>query len=103
MAPGDTEQAELVASFHGNVLSLLRAHHEGEDELLTPRLAERLPAQAGLISAVAKLWLILGLTRQQLSDTHRGDMDAHLPPPIAAMWAGAGEALFQQFVTQLHG
>lgn len=184
VAPGDTGRAELVASYYDNVLSLLRAHHDGEDELLSPRLAQRLPAQAALVKAVAgqhhgtlvlldrvedllrewqanpeaataaslleamaglngelcahldaeerdilplaaqcmnvaewgelpahgmqhfggdKMWLILGLIRQQMSDVHRSDMDAHLPPPIASMWAGTGQALFEEFVTRLQG
>lgn len=37
----DTTRAELVGSYYDNVLRLLHAHHEGEDELMTPLLAAR--------------------------------------------------------------
>ena len=39
--PTDIERVELVAAYYDNVLRLLVVHHEGEDELLTPRLLAR--------------------------------------------------------------
>jgi hemerythrin-like domain-containing protein len=53
VAPGDTARAEVVAGYYANVLELLRVHHEGEDELLWPRLVERAPADADTIRRVA--------------------------------------------------
>ena len=50
---GDLNRAEQVASYYDNVLRLLHAHHEGEDELLTPKLVERQPDSADLILRVA--------------------------------------------------
>src|ERR1035438_6095391 len=50
---GDGSRAELVGSYYDNVLRLLHVHHEGEDELLTPRLIERTPDQAELIERIA--------------------------------------------------
>lgn len=50
---GDVNRAEYVASYYDNVLRLLHAHHEGEDELLTPKLVERQPDTAELILRVA--------------------------------------------------
>jgi hemerythrin-like domain-containing protein len=43
-ADGDTRRAEYVGTYYDNVLRLLHGHHEGEDELLTPKLAERCTA-----------------------------------------------------------
>lgn len=50
---GDGERAELVGSYYAHVLELLHHHHEGEDALLTPRLLERAPEHAELISRIA--------------------------------------------------
>lgn len=47
---GDTERAQSFASYLGEVLWLLHAHHEGEDELLYPLLEERVPESKDLFS-----------------------------------------------------
>jgi hypothetical protein len=52
VAPGDAARAGFVANYYSNVLSLLHTHHEGEDELLTPRLLERRPEKAEVINRV---------------------------------------------------
>jgi hemerythrin-like domain-containing protein len=44
VVPGGTQRAELVASYYDNVLRLLHAHHDAEDESLTPRLVLRCSA-----------------------------------------------------------
>lgn len=46
----DTERAQNLASYLGEVLWLLHAHHEGEDELLYPLLADRVPESKDLFS-----------------------------------------------------
>jgi hypothetical protein len=51
---GDTHRVELVGSYYANVLELLHSHHEGEDELLTPRLLERVPEQAATIERIGQ-------------------------------------------------
>lgn len=51
---GEAERAELVGSYYDNVMRLLHGHHEGEDELLTPRLLERCPTDAALITRIAR-------------------------------------------------
>lgn len=51
-APDDAARVEVVASYYANVLDLLHSHHEGEDELLTPRLLERAPEHADTISRI---------------------------------------------------
>ena len=45
-APGDTARAAYVGEVLGNFDKLLHIHHEGEDELMYPQLAERAPACA---------------------------------------------------------
>ena len=52
--PQDKQRVELVATYFDNVLRLLHAHHEGEDELLTPRLVQRCTAdEAAEVTRVA--------------------------------------------------
>lgn len=181
--PADADRVELVAGYYDNVLRLLHVHHEGEDELLTPRLAQRatpdevaevervaaqhqsvlaalagaedqlahwraepslssatelatalvtlnvdlcahlddeertvLPIAGRYISAPEwgelpahgmrsfdgdKLWLILGLIREQMTPGQLIQMDAHMPPPLAAMWAGSGRPMFEEYVAAL--
>jgi hypothetical protein len=53
VAAGDTARAEVVGSYYANVLEFLRVHHEGEDELLWPKLLERASDQADTISTIA--------------------------------------------------
>jgi hypothetical protein len=45
---GDTERAQTVAGYLGDVLWLLHAHHHGEDELLYPLLVARTPENGDL-------------------------------------------------------
>jgi hypothetical protein len=45
---GDSERAAFFADYMSEVLWFLHAHHEGEDELLYPRLVERVPSESAL-------------------------------------------------------
>jgi hemerythrin-like domain-containing protein len=47
------ERVETVATFYANVLAFLHCHHEGEDELLWPKLLERAPQDADLVQRIA--------------------------------------------------
>jgi hemerythrin-like domain-containing protein len=178
----DADRVELVASYYANVLDLLHSHHEGEDELLTPRLLARVPTQAATISRVGgqhetvlaavgaaeaaianwrvdpsavhqsdavtalaaldagltphldeeerdilpiaaqcinvaewgelpahgmrsfrgdKMWLIIGLIQEQMSPSHRADMEAHMPPPMLEFWRSDGRGMFDSYVAEL--
>ena len=178
----DPERAALVASYYANVLALLHSHHEGEDELLTPRLLARAPACASTIARVGsqhhvvlaalhdaeraldawsaapsvatraatcaalgvveaslvphlddeereilpiagrhitveewgelpahgirsfrgdKIWLIIGLVQEQMTDVQQRVMEAHMPPPLLEEWNTSGRDLFSAFVTEL--
>lgn len=51
---GDAARAEHVGSYYLNVLALLHAHHEGEDELLMPKLVERCaPSEVAEVERIA--------------------------------------------------
>jgi hemerythrin-like domain-containing protein len=47
------DRVETVATFYANVLAFLHAHHQGEDELLWPKLLERAPQDAELVQRIA--------------------------------------------------
>lgn len=179
---GDTDRTELVCAYYENVLDLLRGHHDGEDELLTPLLLERVPDQAETVTRIAgqhetvlatlaaadaavatwrteptaahrddaaralstldtglaphldeeeqvilpiaaqcidvaewgrlpehgmrsfrgdKLWLILGLIQEQMTEAQKQAMESHLPPALREFWNGPGIGMFDSFVADL--
>jgi len=55
VAVGDVQRAEYVGTYYDNMLRLLHAHHDGEDELMTPVLIERATsAEAAEVQRVAR-------------------------------------------------
>jgi len=50
----DAAQVSRIATYYSTVLLFVRIHHEGEDELLWPRLRERCPAAAATIEHAAE-------------------------------------------------
>ena len=48
-----------------------------------------------------KIWLILGLIRENMTQHQRDEMLAHMPPPAVEMWTSMGNAAFDAFVAEL--
>ncbi len=46
-----------------------------------------------------KIWLILGLIRERMTDEQRAGMTEHMPPPALEMWNGFGEQAFKEYST----
>jgi hypothetical protein len=44
-----------------------------------------------------KIWLILGLIRERMTDAQRAAMLEHMPPPALDMWSGFGEQAFKDY------
>jgi iron-sulfur cluster repair protein YtfE (RIC family) len=44
-----------------------------------------------------KIWLILGLIRERMTDGQRAAMMANMPPPALEMWNGFGEQAFKDY------
>ena len=44
-----------------------------------------------------KIWLILGLIRERMTDEQRAAMTAHMPPPALEMWSSFGEQAFKDY------
>lgn len=180
--PEDTGRVAAVATFYANVLAFLHVHHEGEDELLWPKLLERCPDDVATVTLASdqhlgitgaletaearltdwrqqptidrgatlaaalmtlyaglaehldneertilplaeahlsveewgqlpehgmrnfrgdKLWLIVGLLREQMTDEQRANMDTRMPPPLRQFWVEQGEPMFQTFIADI--
>jgi len=84
---GDADGARVavVVDYYGTVLELLRHHHNGEDELMTPRLLARIPEQADAIARIAN----------QHTDVHDGLGEAE---DSLVTWRGAPTAATRERV-----
>ncbi len=85
--------------------SQLVEHLDEEEELVLPLAAENLSAEEwgalpghGMANFHGdKIWLILGLIRERMSDAQRAAMLEHMPPPALEMWSGFGEQAFNDY------
>jgi len=181
--PGEAaDRVAAVAGYYSDILAFLHVHHEGEDELLWPKLVARCPDEAAVISRIAgqhegvlsalqtaeshldawrtepttdnaatlaaalitlavglgahldeeervilpiaadhltieewaelpahgmknfkgeRIWLVLGLIREQMTDEQRDAMDAHMPPPVREFWVNIGVPQFTTFIADI--
>ncbi len=180
-AAGDDERRALVANYYGNLMAFLQVHHDGEEALIFPQLAERVPEHKDVVEralhqheevvrllddvnrhvaawqekgdpeapelaraldelaaalvphldqeeadvvplcaeyitaeewgalpghAMAnfrgdKVWLIMGLIRENFTQAQRDQMLEHMPPPARQMWETMGERSFHELVGQV--
>jgi hypothetical protein len=179
--PGDAARVEQIANCYDNILFFLESHHDGEEQIVFPRLRERCPDQAALLDTLEtehvealsllstartslaawpggdaaaqeevaenlealrahlvlhldqeeaqalplcaenlsadewgqlpghamasfkgdKIWLILGLIRQRMTEEQRAAMLEHMPPPARDMWTNMGEKAFTELSSQI--
>lgn len=177
----DAERLALITNLYDNVLKFLHVHHEGEEQLIFPRLRERCPDQAELLDLMAsqhadvvelfqrssgalaawaggeasaqegsatalgelggrleehlgeeesqilplcaehlsaeewgalpghalgsftgdKVWLILGLIRQRMTQASCDEMLANMPPPAVEMWTTMGEEAYKNLMAEV--
>jgi hypothetical protein len=180
-AAGDDHRRGLVANYYTNILAFLEVHHDGEEELLFPKLIERAPEQKGVVDGAIeqheqvvtllaasktatatweskgdtegpelartlesldealsahldheeatvvplaaehltveewgmlpghamasftgdKIWLIMGLVRENFTPEQRAMMLEHMPPPARQMWETMGEASFNAMIAEV--
>src|SRR3954464_5058581 len=53
VANDDVDQVSRIATYYEAVLLFIHVHHEGEDEILWPKLIDRCPADAAAINLAA--------------------------------------------------
>ena len=81
---------------------------EEEAEILPLASANMSPEEWGALPGHAmahfsgdKIWLILGLVLEQMSDEARATTLKLLPPPAVEMWTTMGEAAFNDFIARV--
>jgi hypothetical protein len=97
---GDTSRSATVGSYYDNILQLLEVHHEGEDEILTPRLVDRCPDEAALVQRIAAQHQEVPVPLQQAEEALRA-WAASADPVMAAEAVATLEALSDVLVPHL--
>jgi hypothetical protein len=89
--------------------AVLTPHLDHEEAEVVPLATEHLTVEEwgslaghtlGLFEG-DKVWLIMGLVRENFTQTQRDAMMEHMPPPARQMWATMGEASFRNLIAQV--
>ncbi|HEY1650706.1 MAG TPA: hemerythrin domain-containing protein [Acidimicrobiales bacterium] len=105
---GAAAQTAVVDSLEA-LRAQLVAHLDEEETRALPLCAEnilieewgQLPGHALAGYQGDKVWLILGLIRQRMTDSQRAAMLEHMPPPARDMWTGFGENAFNELSAEV--
>jgi hypothetical protein len=108
-ADGDAAARVAVAESLEALRAQLVTHLDGEEQRVLPLCAENIAAEEwGQLPGHAlagyqgdKVWLILGLIRQRMTQGQRDSMLAHMPPPARDMWTSFGENAFNELSAQV--
>ena len=87
----------------------LQTHLDEEEALILPLAEEHLsmeewgalPGHGMANFSGDKVWLILGLIRENFTPAQRDDMLEHMPPPARAMWETMGESSFAAMIAEV--
>ncbi len=107
-APDAQQRASLVSALGGLEPGLV-AHLDNEEQTVLPLIGEHLtieewgelPAHAMRNYSGERIWLILGLVRENMNDAQRDMMLAHMPPPAVEMWTTNGETAFNSYMGEV--
>jgi len=91
---GDAATGSDAVSAMATLGAALLPHLDEEEEVIVPLAANHLfapewgelPGHALRNFSGDKMWLILGLNREQMTEQQVATMDDHLPPPVLKMW-----------------
>jgi hypothetical protein len=108
-AGGESAAQRASASTLGDLGQRLEEHLSSEERQLLPLCADHLSlSEWGALPGHAlgsfdgdKVWLILGLIRDQMSQAQRDMMLAHMPPPAVDMWTNMGEQAYKNLVAEV--
>ncbi len=102
---GQGAVVDSLEALHGQLMPHLDAEEEEALPLCGAHLSVEewgaLPGYAMAQFGGDKVWLILGLIRQRMTEPQRSAMLEHLPPPALEMWTGFGEQAFNDLSGQL--
>jgi hemerythrin-like domain-containing protein len=110
-ADSGSGNAGALAGALSDLRTVLANHLEDEERAFLPIAATtfteeewgELPGHVARTFSGDKLWLILGLVIEQMTDEQRALTLAHLPPPVVEMWNGPGSANFAAFIADVRG
>jgi hypothetical protein len=105
-AAGDSAAQLKTAAALADLGQTLRAHLAEEEREILPMCEEslsieewgELPGHGMAHFTGDKVWLILGLIRQRMTQQQRDQMIAHMPPPAVQMWTSFGENAFNELI-----
>jgi mannose-6-phosphate isomerase-like protein (cupin superfamily) len=108
-ASAGPETAARLTGALAELSGVLLPHLDDEEDRIVPLCAEHLSVEEwGQMPGHAlahydgdKIWLILGLIRQNMTPAQRDAMLEHMPPPARDMWVNMGNAAFDGFMAQL--
>jgi len=107
-AKGDSDASEVARSLRA-LDDVLSPHLDQEEAEIVPLAAEYLTVEEwGALPGHAlgsfqgdKIWLIMGLIRENFTQEQRNMMLEHMPPPARQMWETMGEASFNDLIAQV--
>jgi Hemerythrin HHE cation binding domain len=102
---GDAASQKAAADSLEALRVMLVAHLDEEEEKVLPLAAANLsmeewgalPGHGMAHFGGDKIWLILGMLRERMTDDQRAAMLAHMPPPALDMWTGFGEQAYKDY------
>jgi iron-sulfur cluster repair protein YtfE (RIC family) len=102
--------AQLAAAL-ATLGATLSPHLDEEERVILPLAAQHLteeewrefPSHAMMNFSGDKLWLVMGLVREQFTVEQNAEMDAGMPPPVLEFWQTVGQPQYEAFVTELRG
>ncbi|MFZ0714478.1 hemerythrin domain-containing protein [Mycobacterium sp.] len=105
---GDPQAPDLLNALRSLETSLM-PHLDQEEAEIVPLAAEHLtPEEWGALPGHAmrsfdgdKIWLIIGLIRENFTPQQREAMLANMPPPARDMWQGFGESAFNDLIAEV--
>lgn len=108
-AGGDAAAQAAVADSLEALRAQLEPHLDREETQALPLCAEVIkPEEWGQLPGHAlagyqgdKVWLILGLIRQRMTEVQRTRMLENMPPPARDMWTGFGENAFNELSSEV--
>jgi hemerythrin-like domain-containing protein len=111
IASGSAEDQGAVVDAVTELDAELRPHLDDEQAVILPLCSryitqpewDQMPGHALGHFDGDKVWLILGLIRENMTQQQRDHMLANMPPPAVEMWTGMGESSFNALVDELRG
>lgn len=108
--PDDASAAKAAAAV-AELGAALLPHLDEEEAFIVPLAAQHmyapewgeLPGHAMKHFDGDKLWLILGLVREQMRPDQIALMEEHMPPPVLQMWTEHGQQAYAAFIAELRG